>query len=356
MNQSNLTTVFKVLYISQYPSLFISIFGMVTNFFHFFIVKKTMKTNPIFTFLMVICVFDCIYITTTATTELVNIINYIDHKCIGFINNADMYVRAIVWYVNQYGMATGSWITIFMGFIQIVAIKNPQKTIWNQKRSTKISLVTIVVFFVFFFIEAIFQLIFFSQLPFPPCLDRSLFYAQNFLLARLEIMDWITVGVIVTEILDLLMINNIKIVPFIVLFIWLRIIRKKAIEFDKLENSKIINSLLWASLLYYLSPLVMAIPVFTFITYLTGSVEYSNEDQMLVLQLSKVVNTFIVSIRPLLIMSKSADYQTALNSFFSLFSGQVGFFSVYHFEMFGVSDSSSEKQINYDFKNCEGIK
>ena len=268
MNQSNLTTVFKVQYISQYPSLLISIFGMVTNFFHFFIVKKTMKTNAIFTFLMVICVFDCIYITTTATTELVNIINYIDHKCIGFINNADMYVRAIVWYVNQYGMATGSWITIFMGFIQIVAIKNPQKTIWNQKRSTKISLVTIVAFFVFFLIEATFQLILFFQIPFPPCL-----HDQNSRLARLEIMDWITVGVIVTERLEDIIYNR-KIVPIIVLFIWLRVIRKKAIEFGKLENSKIINSLLWASLFYDYSYLVMLVPVAIF-SGLTRTVGFS---------------------------------------------------------------------------------
>ncbi|EFP08706.1 hypothetical protein CRE_19831 [Caenorhabditis remanei] len=319
MNQLNMSTVIKVQHISRYPNLLISIFGLVTNFFHFFIVLKTMKTNPIFKFLMVICVFDCIFIITTATLELVDIINYIDHKlCIGFKNYADVYWNIIERYVNRCVMATGSWITIIMGFLQIVAIKNHQKPIWNQKRSTRISLVTIVVFFVFFLIEATFQLILFFQIPFQSCL-----HDQNSRLARLEIMDWITVGVIVTERLED-MIYGIKIVPIIVLFIWLRVIRKKAVEFGKLENFKIINSLLWASLFYDYSYLVMLVPVAIF-SGLTGTVGFSKEDELLTSQLAIIMETFIVSIRPLLIMSKSTDYQAALNSFFSLSFGPVGF-------------------------------
>ncbi|EFP08802.1 hypothetical protein CRE_19844 [Caenorhabditis remanei] len=131
MSLDNISIYFDVEYLIKYLDLIFSIFGLVTNLIHLFVLSLKVSTIPNFIFLTLICGTDLLTLVTSGINQIWAVLTYIEHKnCIGYMDNVDAGFKFLsVW--SQYISASAApWITVVMA---VTVIRN-KKISWHDAR------------------------------------------------------------------------------------------------------------------------------------------------------------------------------------------------------------------------------
>ncbi|KAF1754439.1 hypothetical protein GCK72_021001 [Caenorhabditis remanei] len=141
-------------YIARLINVPISVFGIITNIFHFRILaQKSMRSSPVFTIMMVICMSDIIQLVSQMGNDIKYIVQYNHPDYCPTVDTYYVTFFTIVYYfLNGFSLFVSSWMAVLMAFFRSLSIKFAMSSFSEtfSKKSTahRIAItVTLIAFF-----------------------------------------------------------------------------------------------------------------------------------------------------------------------------------------------------------------
>ncbi|EFP08685.1 hypothetical protein CRE_19835 [Caenorhabditis remanei] len=195
MSLDNTSITFDVEYLIKYPDLMLSIFGLVTNLIHLFVLSLKVSTIPNFIFLTFICGTDLMQLVTSGIVQVWAVLTYIEHKnCIGYMNHVDAGFKFLRVWSQYFSLTAAPWITVIMA---VTVIRN-KKISWHGAR--RYAIFTLVASTLYSSIWILNAIILFQYLPYAPCSADSHF--QHYMA---ENDNWVTNSTILMAVIEFLL-------------------------------------------------------------------------------------------------------------------------------------------------------
>ncbi|EFP08812.1 hypothetical protein CRE_19846 [Caenorhabditis remanei] len=193
MSLDNTSITFDVEYLIKYPDLMLSIFGLVTNLIHLFVLSLKFSAIPNFIFLTFICGTDLLQLVTSGIVQVWAVLTYIEHKnCIGYMNHVDVGFKFLSLWSQCFSITAAHWIIAVMA---VTVIRKKEISWHGARRYAIFTLAASALYSSIFILNAV---ILFQYLPYAPCSADN--HAQHYLK---ENDNWLTKSMNLMEYIEL---------------------------------------------------------------------------------------------------------------------------------------------------------